>query len=403
MRILIVSQYFPPEPMRVGDLAGGLSDLGNDVTVLTAFPSYPYGRLYPGYRLRLYQREEYEGIPVVRVPFYPAYGPSSVKRALNSLTFALSGSLLGPLLVKGIDAILVYQVSPITMAIPAVVIRAVRGGRLFLWVQDLWPETLEGLGVVHNSLLLRGLGALMRFIAARCEKVLVQSEGLVAPVAARGIPRERIVYVPNWAEDLYQVVVPDKAFLQSEGLTNGFKVVFAGNIGVSQNLHVLLDAAETLQAYPDIRFIIIGDGSDFQSVAEHARAQRLTSVVFKGHQPVEKMPKYFAAADALLVHLKMNPAFAMTVPSKLQSYMACGRPVLAALSGSGAEIVARADAGIVCRPDSPEELRDAVLALWKMPREEREQLGRNARKYYEEHFDRRLILLRLQSILGGTS
>ncbi len=381
----------------------GLHEFGHEVTVLTGFPSYPYDRLYPGYRLRLYQREQYGGVNVIRVPFYADYRRSRIRRALNYMTFAALGSILGPILVDKPDAILVFQMSPITMAIPAAMIRATRGGRLYLWVQDLWPETLEGLGIVRNPLLLRTLGALMRFIGRHCEKVLVQSKGFIAPVAARGIPRDRIEYLPNWAEDIYQVTAPDEAFLQSEGLSGGFNVVFAGNIGVAQNLHVLLDAAAALRHHPEIRFVVIGDGSDYRAVVDRARARTLTNVVFKGRQPLEKMPKYLAAGDALLVHLKMNPVFAMTVPSKLQSYMACGRPVLAALSGSGADIVARAGAGVVCRPDSPEELRNAVLALWKMPREEREQLGRNARKYYEEHFDRRLILLRLQSILGGTS
>ncbi len=399
MRLLIVSQYFPPEPFRVGDLAVGLRDLGNEVEVLTAFPAYPSDHLYPGYRLRLRQRDTYQGIPVVRVPFYPGYGASGLKRALNSLSFALSGSVLGPLLVRAPEAILIYQVSPVTMVLPALAVRAVRGGRVFLWVQDLWPDTLEGLGIVRSPLVLRALGGVMRFVGRRCERVLVQSEGMIEPVVARGIPRARVAYVPNWAEELYQVGTPDAAFLRTEGLGREFTVLFAGNVGVSQNLHVMLDAAEGLRDHPDIQFVVVGDGADLPAVQERARARGLTNVVFKGRQPVEKMPLYFAGADVLLVHLRLNPVFAMTVPSKLQSYLASGRPVLAALRGSGAEIVRRAQAGVVCEPDSGDALRAAVLALWAMPRAEREALGRNARRFYEQHFERRLVLSRLQALM----
>ncbi len=386
--------------MRVGDLALGLRELGNTVQVLTGFPSYPYGRLYPGYRMRLVQREIYQGIEVVRIPFYGNYSKSKLKRGINYLSFALSGSLLGPALIARPERILVYQNSPITMAVPALAIKAAHGGRFFLWVQDLWPETLESLGVIKSRGLLRLMELLVRVIYSRCDRILVQSPRFVRFVAERGVPEDRIVYLPNWAEDIYQVMACDEAFLRAEDLTAGFKVLFAGNIGAAQNVSLLLEVAEKLREYPEIRFIVVGDGSEFPFVRERARRRGLQNVVFKGRQPVEKMPKYFAAADSLLVQLKMNSVFEATIPSKLQSYMACGRPILAALSGSGAEIVSEARAGVVCRPDDVGALAEAVLTMWRMKREEREQMGMNARKYYERHFDRRLILDRLQAMLA---
>lgn len=399
MRILLVTQYFPPEPMRAGDLALGLRELGHDITVLTGFPSYPYDRLYEGYRLRLVQREAYQGVHVIRVPSIGKYGPGRLKRVATYLSFACSASVLGPLLVGRPDWIVVFQNSPATMAIPAVVIKALRGGRLVLWVQDLWPETLEALGILRNPRLFGLVGRMVRFLYGQAERILVQSRGFVDAVAARGVPRDRIEYIPNWAEDLYRVVPSDEAFLQAEGLTDGFKVMFAGNLGVAQNLPVLLDAAEALADHPEIRFIVVGDGSEYAALVEAARRRGLRTVIFKGRQPTHRMPQYFASADALLVQLKMNPVFAATIPSKLQPYMACGRPIIAALEGSGADIVSEASAGIVCRPDDPQALRDAVLALWRMPREERELMGIRARRYYEQHFDRRLVLARIHQIL----
>lgn len=401
MRILIVSHYFPPEPMRVGDLALGLKERGNEVTVLTGFPSYPSGRLYPGYRMRLVQREDYHGVSVIRVPSFPDYSPAKVNRILNYLSFALMGSVLGPLLIRKVDRILVYQNSPFTMAIPAVVIRSLRGGELFLWVQDLWPETLAELNIIRNPRLLSVVDSLVRFTYRRCARIFVQSRAFIEPVAARGVPLERIEYLPNWAEDAYTPVSADAGFLEAEGLWDGFKVMFAGNIGIAQNLHVLLDAAEGLRENAQIRFVIVGDGSDFAAVKGSAERRGLTNVIFKGRQPVEKMPQYFAAADVLFVHLMRNPVFAKTIPSKLQSYMASGRPILAALEGSGAEVVLEAQAGVVCDPDDPNALREAVLKLWQMPKGDRERMGANARAYYERYFARALVLGRLQACLEG--
>lgn len=399
MRILLVTQYFPPEPMRVGDLAVGLRELGHEVTVLTAFPSYPYDHIYPGYRLRPLQRESYSGVRVIRVPAFAKYGPSKLNRLLTYLSFAVSASTLGPVFVPRPDRIIVFQVSPITMAIPALVIKAVRGGRLVLWVQDLWPETLEAIDIVTNRTLLRLAGALVRFIYRQCDRILVQSPGFSDAVAARGVPRGRITYLPNWAEGLYRVLPPDPEFIRAENLDGAFNVMFAGNVGMAQNVGLLLDVAEALRDHPTIRFVIIGDGSEFSALAKRASRLGLRNVVFKGRQPVEKTPQYFAAADALLVQLKMNPVFAMTIPSKVQSYLACGRPILAGLDGSAADVIRESGGGIVCPPDDAQALRHAVLSLWRMPREEREAMGRNARRYYERHFERHLILTQLDTIL----
>jgi glycosyltransferase involved in cell wall biosynthesis len=387
--------------MRVGDLAVGLRELGHEVTVLAPFPSYPYDRLYPGYRYRLVQRETYHGVCVIRVLSVSKYGPSRVNRLLNYLSFAFSASVLGPLLVGRPDCVLVFQVSPITMAIPAVVIKALRGGRLVLWVQDLWPETLEALNVVRNHALLQLVDAMVRMIYRQCARVLVQSRGFMNAVATRGVLPNRIAYLPNWAEELYRVLPPDPEFMRAEGLDGRFNVIFAGNVGLAQNVGLLLDVARMLRGHPQIQLVIVGDGSEFPTLVERARSSGLCNVIFKGRQPLQKMPQYFAAADALLVQLRMNPAFAMTIPSKVQSYLACGRPILAALDGCGADVIREAGAGIVCRPEDAQALRDALLTLWRMPRQEREKMGTNAKRYYDRYFDRRLVLSRLDAILAG--
>ncbi len=403
MRVLIVGQYFPPEPVKVGDLALGLRELGHEVAVLTGFPNYPYGRIYKGYRIRLFQCETRDGIHVLRVPLYPDHSYSKFLRFLNYASFAVSGSLLGPFLVDKFDRIIVFQTSPVTMGAPAIVLRRIRGGRLLFWVQDIWPETLEASGVILSPTLMRAIRWVVKTIYRNCDLMLVQSPGFVEKIHDYGVPLNRIFYLPNWAEDIYDIVPYDDEFAAAEGVGQGFTVVFAGTIGVAQNFEVVLQAAGFLQAATDVRFVIVGDGAMYDRSVSLAKQLGLRNVTFKGRRPAEQMPKFFAAADALLVTLRKNPVFAITVPTKLQSYMACGRPIIAALDGVGAEIVRESGGGVVCPPGDPEALRDAVLRLRAMSKQEREMMGMKARRYYEANFARRLVLSKLNELLTSES
>jgi glycosyltransferase involved in cell wall biosynthesis len=402
MRILIVGQYFPPEPVPLlGDLARGLRELGHDMTVLTGFPNYPYGRIYDGYRLRIYQREVQDGIHLVRVPIFPDHSYSKLKRSLNYASFAISATTLGPFLTGRFDRILVFQTSPVTMGIPAVVLRWLRGGRLLWWVQDLWPDTLEASEIGLGPQLMRALRWMVKTIYHHCDLVLVESPGFVPRILELGVRPDRVVYLPNWAEDTYGNSAYDHEFATAEGIQAGFNVIFAGTVGVAQNLEVVLRTAALLRGDPDVRFVIIGDGAMYGAMVDLARQLNLQNVVFKGRRPASQMPKFFATAGALLVHLRRAPLFAINVPSKLQSYLASGRPVLAALEGVGAQIVQDAHGGIVCDPDDPQALRDAVRRLRDMPKRDREVMGMNARQYYEANFARGLILSRLNELLGA--
>lgn len=402
MRILVVAQYFPPEPVKVGDVVRGLRELGHDITVVTGFPQYPYGQIYPGYRMRMFQRDVRDGVRIVRVPIFPDHSYSRPKRFLNYASFALSGSILGPLLAGAYECVFVFQTSPVSMAIPAVVCRWLRRrSRLVIWVQDLWPDTLESAGMLSAGWLLRMIGWLARRIYASGDAVLVQSPGLVDKLAGYGVAPERIHYLPNWAEDVYGVVPPDPAFARAEGLDGGFNVVFAGTIGVAQNLETVVQAAALLRDDPGVRFVIVGDGAASAQIVDLAARLGVRNVVFTGRRPPEQMPHFFAAADALLVALRNTPLFARTIPAKLQAYMACGRPIIAALEGDGAEVVVESGGGVVCRAGNPEDLRDAVVRMRRLPKDARDAMGRNARRYYEAHFDRGLILTRLNRLIAA--
>lgn len=400
MNILVVSQYFWPENFRINDLCLGLAERGNKVTVLTGMPNYPEGRLYRGYGLQGPWREMHRGISVVRVPMVTRGEGSRARLALNYVTFALLASVLGPLrLREAFDAVLVYEPSPITVGIPAAVMRRLRGAPMLFWVQDLWPESLRATGAVKSAWVLRAVGRLVRWIYTRSDLVLVQSRAFRAPVESAGVTADRIRYFPNSAE---RIEVSDTAHAPPvlREIPEGFRILFAGNIGVAQDFATILRAAEIARTQADLRWLIVGDGRQRDWVAGEISRRKLgDSVLLLGRYPVETMPAFYAAADALLVTLRRDPIFALTIPSKLQSYLAAGKPVLAALEGEGAAILQEAGAGVATPPERPELLAREAIRLSRLPAEDRAAMGERGRDYYERHFARERLLDQLEGWL----
>ncbi len=404
MRILIVTQYFWPESFRINDLAIGLKGRGHEVTVLTGMPNYPTGRFFQGYTIFSPSKETFEGVQVLRVPLSPRGTGQRWRLALNYLSFAFFACLLGPFRFReSYDAIFVYEPSPITVGLPALVLKRLKRAPVLFWVQDLWPESLSATGAIRSSWVLRWVAKLVRFIYRRCDLILVQSEEFIPHVTAVGAEPDRIVYFPNWTESLYRPVNVDAAMPERAEMPDGFRVMFAGNIGAAQSFETILDAAERLKDYHDIHWVILGDGRRKVWVEEQVLSRGLKSQVhLLGSRPVETMPRYFALADALLVSLRKDPLFAVTIPSKVQSYLACGRPIIAALEGSGATVVQDAGAGVVCPPGDGQGLAEAVLRMFRASPQEREQMGRCGRDYYDRHFERNMLLDRLESLFQNS-
>ncbi len=243
--------------------------------------------------------------------------------------------------------IFVYEPSPITVALPGILLGRIKRAPVLLWVQDLWPESLAATGAVHSDRFLRTVSWLVRFIYHGCDRILVQSRGFVPRVLALGVPAEKVVYFPNWAESVYRYVEVEASAPERRELPAGFCILFAGNIGSAQSFETIVDAATRLHECREIHWVVVGDGHRRAWLEERVRALGLERQLHVlGPRPVEAMPRYFSLADALLVSLRRDPAFALTVPTKLQSYLACGRPVLAALDGEGARIVEEAQAGL---------------------------------------------------------
>jgi glycosyltransferase involved in cell wall biosynthesis len=405
VRILLLSQYFWPENFLINDVVAGLVGRGHEVLVCTGLPNYPAGRCFDGYGASGPFRQQYRGAQVRRVPLVPRGGGGALRLALNYLSFAGLATLLAPAVARGrFDAILVYEPSPMTIGIPARALRALKRAPLAFWVQDLWPESLSATGSVRNRAILRLVEALIRWIYRGCDLVLVQSEAFIPSVEAHGVPRGRIRYLPNSADPLYRRVSASSEDAEAKELPPGFRVMYAGNIGAAQDFGTILGAAELLKERRDIQWIVLGEGRMRPWVEDQVRARGLAGTFHLfGARPPERMPGYFAHADVLLATLRREPIFAYTIPSKIQSYIACGRPIIAALEGEGGRIIRDARAGWVVPPEDPQALADAVLAARALARTELDAMGSRGEAWFREHFEREKLLSRLESFLSEMS
>jgi glycosyltransferase involved in cell wall biosynthesis len=394
MRVLVYSQYFWPESFRINDVAASLSEKGIQVEVLTGKPNYPRGVIYPGYHALGMQHEIYRNVSVNRIPLLPR-GNSGWQLALNYLSFVISGLLLAPwrMRQKEFDVIFIYAPSPLLQAIPAIFLGWLRGCPVVLWVQDLWPESLSATGHVKNRTVLKLVEQAVRFIYRHSDLLLVQSQAFVEPVRAlaAGTP---IAYYPNSVDDSFSS--PHKGELPVvEGLDEGFSVMFAGNIGSAQAVEVIVQAASLLKEQTDIHFVVLGEGSRWEWMRLEAQKQGLSNLHLPGRFPVETMPGFMQKASALLVTLADQEIFRATIPSKVQAYLAAGRPILACLNGEGAKLVIAAGAGLAVPAESGRALADAVMQLYRMTPAEREAMGARGRLYYAEHFSHDLLVEQL--------
>lgn len=401
MRILVVTQYFWPENFRINDLVGELVRRGHQVTVLTGHPNYPAGEFFGDFLAAPEKFNHYAGADVVRVP-HTARGKGGVRLVLNYLTFAFSATCAGIWKLRGrdFDAVFAYEPSPITVGLPAAALKAVKKAPLVLWVLDLWPETLHAIGVVKSATLLRQVGRLVSFIYRRCDLILAQSRAFVPNIAHYAGPTRRVEYFPSWAETVYDMAdVP--AAVELDASSAQFTVLFAGNVGDAQDFSAILDAAEQLKDNPSIRWVIVGDGRLSDWLAKQVATRGLSHCfILLGRFPVERMASFFKHADALLVSLKDHPIFSMTIPGKLQSYLAAGLPLLAMLNGEGADVVTAAKAGLACNAGDHQGLANAVLAMAAMTSAERREMGDNGLRTSAAQFNRAVLITQLEQWLG---
>lgn len=399
MRIGILTQNYLPEPdPKMHILASGLRAKGHEVVVLTAFPNYPQGVLYPGYRQKLCSCEVMEGVEVVRMPVYPDRSRSVLRRSLNYLSFPMSATVIGPWNCRGIDILHVYH-PPITLAIPAIVISWLRNVPFVFEIQDMWPETLVATGMVHSDFMLRSLGNLALLAYRKAAAITVISPGFKQNLVAKGVPENKIHVFYNWAyEGTFELQDRDPRIGEEFGLHGKFNVLYAGNMGPAQGLSNLLEAAGLLQDESRIQFLLMGSGIERESLMATVAARKLSNIRFLPPQPMGRMPEFYAWADAVLVHLTNDPLFRITIPGKTQSSLLSGRPIIVCVAGDAADLVNQAGAGIPVAPQNPPALAEAVRTLFRMDPADREAMGKAGRRYYDSVLSPGVAITRYETL-----
>lgn len=400
MKILVVSQYFWPENFRINDLVSELLSRGHEVTVLTGVPNYPDGEIFPEYKNNSNQYAAYKGAEIVRVPLIPRKS-GAIWLLLNYISYFVAACTWGVFKLRGrkFDVIFTCQLSPVTVGLPAALLRRLKGIPMIFWVLDLWPESLQAVGVVKSNFLLNLVGKLTGFIYRHCDLILVQSRAFIPQILKYAPSVKCIEYFPSWAEDVFssneEVLATEVT--QQQGL---FNVMFAGNIGDAQDFPAILAAAKKLKQYTHIRWLILGDGRAAKWVKDEIIKNDLTDSVFMlGRYPLERMPSFFKHAQVLLVTLRDEPIFSMTIPGKMQSYLAAGIPVISMLNGEGADVIRSSKAGISCAAGDSDGLADAVLSMSKLDGDVLSAMGLLGKQYGEDEFSRMKLMNKLENWL----
>lgn len=401
MHILVVTQYFWPEHFRINDLVLGLKERGHMVTVLTGKPNYPKGKFYRGYSFFNKSIDSWNEIKIYRSPLVSRGNGGGVRLILNYLSFAFFSTYTLLKIKERPDVIFVYEPSPVTVGVPAVMAKWKFKVPVYFWVQDLWPDSIASAGNIRNPIVLSLIDKVTKWIYKNSEKVLIQSRGFKNRLLSQDVHQSKIVYFPNWTENYYKPV--EKSKLYSQYFEGKINLIFAGNIGESQGFDTLLEAASIVyKDNPTVNWVIIGDGRMKNFVQQQVNERGLGRV-FKliGSFAPEEMPSFFSYADALIVSLKKDPLFKITVPSKIQSYMACGKPIITSLDGEGSNLVEEAEAGMISEAGNPKDLARVINSFIKLNPLQKEQMGINALRYYKEKFDRNMLMNNLIAIFNA--
>jgi glycosyltransferase involved in cell wall biosynthesis len=401
MRILIVTQYFWPENFKINDIALALKERGHEVLILTGKPNYPNGKFSKGYTFFNNRIEFWNGIKIYRSPIIPRGKGKGIQLFVNYISFSIFASMKLLFIKNKFDKIFVFEPSPITVGIPGIVAKYKFRAPLYFWVQDLWPESISAAGGINNKSVIAVLDWLTRFIYKHSKKVLVQSKAFIPYILNQNPEKDKLVYYPNSTENYYEELSTDQELLKT--LPKGIKLMFAGNIGEAQSFDTLLKAASILKKeLIDVKWIILGDGRMKGYVNQKIKELNLEDNFFLlGAFPSTEMPKYFSCADALIVSLKKDPIFALTIPSKIQSYLACGKPIITSLDGEGSKIIEEANAGFTSPSEDCEGLVANIKKFLTLSNEEQKTLGQNGRAYFNIEFEREILVDRLEKILDN--
>jgi len=389
MKVLIISHYFWPENFQINDFAKGLNEKGCEVSVLTGLPNYPSGNFYKGYTYFKKNREINDGITIYRSPVIPRGDGSGFRLFLNYISLALFASIRVLFINEKFDKILVYGASPVTTGIPAIIAKYRFKAPIFFWVQDLWPESITSAGGIKNKYIIQLTDGLTKFIYRHCKKILVQSKAFISYILKQGVDKNKLIYLPNTTSNYYKKVEVKNKF-QNLMPHNSPILMFAGNIGEAQGFQTIIKSAALLKDLDvKVNWVILGEGRQKESMIRKINDLGLQKYFFfLGSYTSDEMSYFFTHADALLVTLKKSSIFSLTIPNKIQSYMACSKPILASMDGEGARIILEAKCGYASPAEDHVSFTNSITRFLKLNTEEKNLMASNARLYFETEFDR---------------
>ncbi len=385
MKLLIISQWCFPEPdARILTMAYELKKRGHDVQILTGFPNYPGGKIYPGYSLSLFQKEKINGVEVIRVWLFPSHDKSAIKRIINYLSFSLCALFLAPFLIQRPRVIYVYH-PPATVALPALYLKFIYKAKLVYDIQDLWPESLSASGMLSNRKILNLVNVFQNFVYKNTTKITVISNGFRENLISKGVNPEKIEVIYNWSIPLGDDS-PDNSILSEHA--DKFILLFAGNIGQAQGLEVVINAAAMAQKHEnlkDVQFVFLGSGAKKPELIEMTKRLSLSNITWLDRVSPSEVISYLKKADVLLINLLNLPLFEITIPSKTQSYMLIGKPILAGVEGDTKDLVERSESGLTYVSGNSESLIENLLILKNKTKSELKIMGDNGKLFYERN------------------
>jgi len=396
MRILVISQYFWPENFRINDLCIELQNRGHDIIVLTGIPNYPKGSFFSGYTFFYTKNEIWKNIKVIRTKLFPRRNGSGFFLFLNYISFAIFSSIKIYFIKDKFDRIIVYQLSPGTVGLPGIIAKLKFKAPLSFYIQDIWPESLTDAGNIKFKFILKLVDRMMLFFYHNSDQILIQSEGFIDFLVNKGVPISKLFYLPNTVESYYKPV-KKKCEYQNQ-MPKGFIILFAGNIGFAQDFDTITKAAMLLQEKGiKINWVIIGEGRAKDFLINKINKLNLTNNFhFLGLKPSEEMPYYFACADLLLVSLKKSLIFSLTIPSKLQSYLACKKPIIANIDGIGAKTIIKSKSGLVSNSGNYKMLANNIECMYNKSKIELNDFAENGYNYFLSNYERKIIYDKLE-------
>lgn len=403
--ILVVSQYFYPEEFRINDICKEWIKRGHQVTVVTGIPNYPQGHFFQGYSWLKGRRERYEGIQIIRLPIIPR-GKNSLMLVLNYFSFVFSGFCWRLFTKVKAEKVFIFEVSPMTQALVGVWYAKRRKIPCYIYVQDLWPENIELLTGLHNKVIIGWIDRMVNYIYQNCTKIFATSPSFVKRLEERKSASGKVLYWPQYAEEFYRPISPAEAgkCIEPEAvpMDDTFKIVFTGNIGYAQGLDVLPKVAADLKAEGiHCVFYIIGEGRFRQELEKKIREEGVAEMFcLPGRKRPQEIPNYMALMDVAFLSFADAPLFEMTIPAKLQSYMACGIPILAAAKGESERIIKEAECGLCCEMGDIKQIKETIIRFMQIDSEQMQRMAANARAYWEKNFKPDKLLDEMEQYMG---